>query len=139
MNAKTTGMTEGSIMAAIITVHMTRNGRRAIPWQVGMSALAAGPTQAGAARRARRPGARSARLALVASAHLRSTTVQQRPAAERIASKDVGPAVQPIGSALVQPCVVSLMVAARHRFWPAQPVIPASLTANLMSGVPVTE
>src|SRR5439155_10143331 len=55
MNAKTTGMTEGSIMAAIITVHMTRNGRRAIPWQVGMSALAAVQTQASAARIARLP------------------------------------------------------------------------------------
>src|SRR5439155_4326114 len=206
MNAKTTGMTEGSIMAAIITVHMTRNGRRAIPWQVGMSALAAVQTQASAARIARLPetgiamsvtrgrnepplcdpapfrqppakraltaytgslgqkkpggsrlparmehGSRAqgtnsalekalllpwvtplsricalicdpavmtpapnAVLALVASAHLPPTTVQQRFAAERIASNDVGPAVHPIGSLLVQPCVVSLMVAARH-------------------------
>src|SRR5207249_1172042 len=79
----------------------------------------------------------NAALALVASAHLPSTTVQQRFAAERIASKDVGPAVHPIGSALVQPCVVSLMVAARHRFAPSH-VTPAILIANLMSGVPVT-
>src|SRR5437867_4571305 len=48
-------MTDGNIMATIITVHMTRNDGRVIPWHVGMSARAAVQTQASAARIARLP------------------------------------------------------------------------------------
>src|SRR5262245_3425431 len=48
-------MTDGSIMATIITVHMTRNGSRPIPWQVGMSAFDAVQAQASAATTTRLP------------------------------------------------------------------------------------